>query len=85
MTNFTAPPPAKNANTASGLAAAISVSRAWNSTFGKGTVSCFTTLPPSFSKPSLKAVVISSPAAYFQVMVIAVFFFSCLAATVPMP
>src|SRR2546429_9999994 len=35
--------PAKKANTASGLAAAISVSRAWNSTLGKGTVSCLLT------------------------------------------
>ena len=56
----------------SGLSAAISVRSGWNSTLGKGRLSSFTTLPPAFSKPSLKPPMASSPAAYFQVMVTAV-------------
>src|SRR5258706_582283 len=48
--------------------AAISVSSAWNSTFGNGTNSSFSTLPPAARKPSLKEARDSSPAAYFQVM-----------------
>ena len=55
--------------TASGLAAAISVSSDWNSTFGNGRFSSFVTLPPPFSNASLKPFTDSSPAAYFQVMV----------------
>ena len=51
--------------------------------FGNGPVRLLTTLPPPFSKPSLKPATDSSPAAYFQVMVIAVFL-PCLAATSPM-
>ena len=55
--------------TASGFAAAISVSSAWNSTFGNGSDSSFVTLPPDFSKASLKPLTDSSPAAYFQAIV----------------
>ncbi|MCY1378250.1 hypothetical protein D9M69_658670 [compost metagenome] len=45
--NLAAPPPAKKQATASGLSEAISVSRAWNSTFGKGRPSFLTMVPPA--------------------------------------
>ena len=44
-----APPPAKKAYTTSGLAAAISVSSAWNSTFGNGSHSSLAIVPPPFA------------------------------------
>ena len=66
----------------SGFSAAISVSSAWNSTFGNGTVRSLTTLPPPFSNASLKPPTDSSPAAYFQVIVTAVLCFRS-AATLP--
>ncbi len=69
LTNLTAPPPAKNTNTASGLSDATSVISAWNSTFGNGRLSSFTTLPPLASNASLKPLTDCSPAAYFQVSV----------------
>ncbi|MDT4883200.1 hypothetical protein FQZ97_1192250 [compost metagenome] len=69
MTNLTAPPPAKNTNTASGLSEATSVISAWNSTLGNGRLSSFTTLPPFASKASLKPLTDCSPAAYFHVSV----------------
>jgi hypothetical protein len=76
-------PPAKKAYAQVGLIEAISVSSAWNSTFGKGTNSSFSTFPPPFSKLSLKPPIDCSPAAYFQVIVTAVLYpFS--AATMPM-
>ncbi|MNO03798.1 hypothetical protein D3C81_2246070 [compost metagenome] len=56
----------------SGLVAAMSVKSDWNSTLGNGKLNSLTTLPPAFSKPSLKPPMASSPAAYFQVMVTAV-------------
>ena len=68
-----APAPAKNTNTASGLSEAISVRKGWNSTFGNGSVISLTTLPPPFSKASLKPATDSSPNEYFQVTV-AMFF-----------
>jgi hypothetical protein len=64
------------------LREAISVSSGWNSTCGNGSVSSLITLPPPFSNVSLKPPVDSSPAAYFHVIVTAVFFF-CSAITCP--
>lgn len=48
------------------------MSSAWNSTFGNGSVRSLITLPPAFVKLSLKPLTLSSPAAYFQVIVTAV-------------
>ena len=69
LRSLAAPPPAKNTNTASGLSEAISVSSGWNSTFGNGRNSSFTIVPPALVKPSLKPLIDSSPAPYFQVRV----------------
>jgi hypothetical protein len=51
------------------LAEAISVRKGWNSTLGNGRVISLTSLPPPFSKASLKPATDSSPKEYFQVTV----------------
>ncbi len=73
MTNFTAPPPAKKANTASGFFSAIWVRIRLELDLRERHPKLADDLSAGLAKAFLEgAVTSSSPAAYFQVMVIAV-------------